>query len=190
MICHKGTKTLHTERLTLRRFAIADADVMFRNWASDPRVTRFLSWTPHTSVEITKAILKDWCALYKNPSYYHWAIVLDGEPIGGINVVRQSDKNEVAELGYCIGADFWGRGITAEAVRAVMNYLFETLGFHRVEIHHATDNPASGRVAEKCGLSCEGVLRSSTRIGTGEFKDIRVWGILREEWEARQIHAN
>ena len=73
--------------------------------------------------------------------------------------------------------------ITAEAAKAVINYLFFEVGVHRVEIHHATDNPASGRVAEKCGLTCEGVLRSRSKTGTGEFKDIRVWGILREEWK-------
>ncbi|MBQ1245173.1 MAG: GNAT family N-acetyltransferase [Clostridia bacterium] len=65
----------------------------------------------------------------------------------------------------------------------MINYLFFEVGVHRVEIHHATDNPASGRVAEKCGLTCEGVLRSRSKTGTGEFKDIRVWGILRDEWK-------
>ncbi len=187
---HKGTHTIKTDRLTLRRFALSDAQAMYDNWASDPRVTRFLSWSPHESVETTKLILKGWCALYENPAYYHWGIEFEGELIGGIHVVRQSDHDERAELGYCIGSAFWGRGITAEAASAVIDYLFSTVGVHRVEIHHATDNPASGRVAEKCALVPEGILRSSSKIGTGEFKDIRVWGILREEWEARQANAN
>ncbi len=186
MMTHQGTQTIKTERLTLRRFRPKDAEAMFRNWASDARVTRFLSWTPHESVETTKLMLRGWCALYQNPAYYHWGIEYEGQLVGGINVVRQSDKNEVAELGYCIGHDFWGLGITAEAAGAVIDYLFSKVGVHRVEIHHAVDNPASGRVAEKCGLVPEGVLRSSSRIGTGEFKDIRVWGLLCDEWEARQ----
>ncbi len=183
---HQGTQTLRTERLILRRFALSDAQAVYDNWASDARVTRFLSWQPHASVEVTRGILNDWCTLYANPAYYHWGIEYEGQLIGGISVVRQSDKNEVAELGYCIGHAFWGRGIVAEAVGAVIDYLFREVDVHRVEIHHATDNPASGRVAEKCGLVSEGILRSSSKIGTGEFKDIRVWGILRDEWEARQ----
>ncbi len=187
---HMGTQTIKTVRLTLRRFALSDAEAMYKNWASDARVTRFLSWTPHESVETTRTILKSWCALYRNHSYYHWVIEWEGQIVGAVNVVRQSDQHQVAELGYCLGHDFWGRGITAEAVRAVTDYLFAEVGMHRVEIHHATDNPASGRVAEKCGLVAEGILRGATRIGTGEFKDIRVWGILREEWEARQKDAN
>ncbi len=182
---HKGTHTIKTERLTLRRFALSDAGAIYQGWANDPRVTRFLSWQPHESVETTKTILKGWCALYENPAYYHWVIELDGQIVGAVNVVRQNDRNECAELGYCIGYDWWGHGITAEAVGAVIDYLFTAVGMHRVEIHHAVDNPASGRVAEKCGLVSEGILRSAARIGTGEFKDIRVWGILRAEWEAR-----
>ncbi len=183
---HQGTQVIQTERLVLRRFVPEDAETMFANWAHDARVTRFLSWLPHESVEVTRGLLSDWCALYENPAYYHWGIEFEGQVIGGISVVRQSDRNEVAELGYCIGYDYWGHGITAEAAGGVIDYLFRKVGMHRVEIRHVTDNPASGRVAEKCGLSSEGVLRSSSRVGTGEFKDIRVWGILRDEWEARQ----
>ncbi len=185
MITHRGTKIIRTARLTLRPFDASDAPAMFANWASDPRVTRFLSWTPHESVGMTQSILCGWCALYKNPAYYHWGIEYEGQVIGGISVVRQSDKDEWAELGYCIGYDYWGRGITAEAAKAVTDYLFCEVGMHRMAIHHAVDNPASGRVAEKCGFVSEGVLREASKIGTGEFKDIRVWGILRDEWEAR-----
>ncbi len=180
---HHGTKTITTDRLILRQFKPEDAVPMFKNWASDPRVTHFLTWTPHASVEVSMNVVNDWCTLYQSPSYYHWCIEFEGEPIGGISVVRQNDRDERAELGYCIGHDFWGRGITAEAARGVINFLFSEICVHRVEIHHATDNPASGRVAEKCGLCSEGILRQRSKTGTGEFKDIRVWGVLREEWE-------
>ncbi len=182
---HQGTKTIKTARLVLRPFRQEDAVPMFRNWANDPRVTRFLTWAPHTSVDVSMNIVKDWCALYQSPSYYQWVIEFEGQPVGSISVVRQSDADERAEVGYCIGYDFWGRGITTEAVMGVTDFLFSEVGVHRVEIHHATDNPASGRVAEKCGFLPEGILRGRSKTGTGEFKDICVWGMLREEWESR-----
>ena len=50
---HKGTVTLETPRLILRRLTLADAEPMYRNWASDPGVTKFLTWPTHSSVEIT-----------------------------------------------------------------------------------------------------------------------------------------
>ena len=50
---HKGTVTLETPRLILRRLTLAVAEPMYRNWASDPGVTKFLTWPTHSSVEIT-----------------------------------------------------------------------------------------------------------------------------------------
>ncbi len=190
MITHKGTRTIRTGRLHLRRFALSDASAMHATWASDPRVTQYLSWEPHQSIGMTKMILKGWCALYENPAYYHWVIEYEGRIVGAISVVRQSDKNEFAELGYCLGYDYWGHGIAAEAADAVMGYLFSEVGMQRVEIRHAAGNLASGRVAEKCGMTPEGTLRRAARTGTGEFTDICVWGILHEEWETKDNHAN
>ena len=178
---HQGTKTIQTERLTLRRFVHEDADAMFQTWASDPRVTRHLTWEPHASVDVTRKILDGWCALYANPAYYHWGIVYNGQLVGGISVVRQNEHDEAAELGYCIGHDFWGLGITAEAAQAVIRYLFLEVGVHRISIRHATDNPASGRVATKCGMRFEGVLRGAGKVANGRFVDTAVHAILRED---------
>ena len=54
MLQHKGTQLLETPRLMLRKFTMDDAQVMYENWASDPEVTKFLTWPPHNSVEVTK----------------------------------------------------------------------------------------------------------------------------------------
>ncbi len=186
MITHKGTQVIKTERLTLRPFRQDDAPAMFKNWASDPRVTRFLTWQPHNSVEVTREILDGWCALYANPAYYHWGIEFEGDLIGGINVVRQNERDEVAELGYCISADAWGHDIMTEAARAVIAYLFTEVGFHRIAISHAAQNPASGRVADKCGMRLEGVLKGDFKSFDGEYWDIVLHGLLREEWDKQQ----
>ena len=61
---HKGTQELRTKRLVLRRFREEDAQAMFDTWANDARVTKFLTWRPHGAVEVTKALLADWCAQY------------------------------------------------------------------------------------------------------------------------------
>ena len=55
---HKGTTVITSKRLLLRRFVIEDAEAMFHNWASDPEVTRYLTWPAHSSVEVTKMILE------------------------------------------------------------------------------------------------------------------------------------
>ena len=60
MLNHKGTQKIETERLILRKAKIEDAEAMFRNWANDPEVTKFLTWPVHGSVEITKKLLAGW----------------------------------------------------------------------------------------------------------------------------------
>ena len=179
MITHKGTETLHTQRLTLRRFTAEDAQAMYDTWANDARVTRYLTWTPHASVEVSRTLLTDWCSNYGNPDFYHWAIEKDGCLIGDISVVRQSDTHEHAELGYCLGHDYWGHGYTTEAAKAVIGFLFEQVGFHRIAICHAVQNPASGRVAAKCGMTYEGTEREVFKSHDGCFLDIAHHALLR-----------
>lgn len=111
MITHKGTQTIHTDRLILRKFTVDDAQAMFENWASDERVTRYLTWCPHESPEATRQLLELWCAAYENPSAYNWVMEYEGTPIGNISVVRLSEKCEYAELGYCMGYAYWNRSV-------------------------------------------------------------------------------
>lgn len=110
MLAHKGTQILQTARLTLRRFTVDDAESMYSNWASDERVTRYLTWRPHESPAATRQLLEQWCAMYEQPDKYNWAIEYKGEPIGNISVVRCDDKSERVDLGYCMGCAYWNRG--------------------------------------------------------------------------------
>ncbi|MBO4950054.1 MAG: GNAT family N-acetyltransferase [Clostridia bacterium] len=182
MLTHKGTQTIKTERLILRRFTVDDANLAFKNWESDERVTKYLSWDPHKSPEETRNLFAEWCEAYENPTTYNWAIEYEGQPIGSISVVKINSNHEYAELGYCMGFDFWGKGIMTEAVKGVIGFLFEEVGMHRVAICHASQNPASGKVAEKCGLTLEGTQRERFKSRWGEYLDIKMWSILKNEW--------
>ena len=99
---HIGTQNIETERLRLRPFVQGDAPAMFRNWASDPEVTKYLTWPAHGSVEISEMVLRDWVGQYGEPGFYQWAIVLDslGEPVGSIAVVARDDNAQWVELHY------------------------------------------------------------------------------------------
>ena len=183
MLNHKGTNIIETERLILRPFRSEDAPVMFRNWAGDREVPKYLTWNVHRSVADTENVVNMWVAQYNDIKTYNWIIVLKelGEPIGSIGVCRIYDNIDGAEIGYCIGKPWWGKGIMTEAFSAIIPYLFE-VGFNRIEAAHAVKNPASGRVMQKCGLKYEGTFRQFFRSTAGELLDISFYSILRDEY--------
>lgn len=177
---HKGTQTLRTPRLTLRRFQVEDAEKAFYNWTGDDQVTRYLSWPTHTHVSITKMVLKDWVASYENPDFYQWAIEYEGQPVGSISVVEYNEKVRKAEIGYCIGKPWWHMGISSEALKAVLDYLFDEVGFNRLQACHDVRNPNSGKVMAKCGMTLEGIHRQAGWNNQG-LCDTAVYGILARE---------
>ena len=73
---HKGTKTIETHRLLLRKFCAEDINAAYMNWTSDDRVTEFLRWPTHTSKKITETVIKGWIKESEKPDFYQWAIVL------------------------------------------------------------------------------------------------------------------
>lgn len=179
---HQGTKTLETERLILRKFVFEDADAMYNNWASSDTVTKYLTWPSHENVEVTKYLLNDWIPRYNNCDFYNWAIELKetGEVIGNISVVQINEFIKEASLGYCMGKKWWGQSIMPEAGKAVINYLFQEIGFHRIEAHHDKNNPKSGRVMQKIGMTYEGVQRKKG-INNQGIIDAVGYAILKED---------
>ena len=179
---HQGTKTIETPRLILRRFTLEDAPAMYRNWASDPEVTKFLTWPAHSSVEISRQVLLDWTGQYEDDTFYQWAIVPKntGKPVGSIGAVCLNEQAQLVHIGYCIGANWWHQGITSEAMKAVMDYFFDEIGVNRVESRHDPRNPNSGAVMRKCGMKFEGTLRQSDWNNQG-ICDASWYGILASE---------
>lgn len=182
MLTHKGTVPLETPRLILRRFTLEDAEPMFRNWASDPEVTKFLTWPPHESIHVTQLVLESWVEGYSQPDHYQWAIALKDadEPIGSISVVSHRDETRMAHIGYCLGKPWWHRGIMSEALGAVMDYLFDEVGINRIESRHDPNNPHSGGVMRKCGMYLESITRQSDRNNQG-ICDACSYALLKEE---------
>lgn len=181
MLKHKGTQTIETPRLILRRAELSDAEPMFRNWANDPEVTKFLTWPTHGKVEVTEKLLASWVDSYEKDDYYQWMIVLKEikEPIGSI-MASTVGRAQSAHIGYCIGTKWWRQGIMSETLKAVMDFLFYEVGYHRIEAMHDPNNPHSGGVMKKCGMKYEGTLRQADRNNQG-ICDACYYGILASE---------
>lgn len=177
-----GTQRIETDRLLLRRFVPADAEDMYNCWASDQEVTKYLTWPAHSSVEVSRMVLSDWVSRYEDGSFFNWAIEWkkSGRVIGNISVVRISEPIDEAEIGYCMGRAYWGQGIMPEALKAVMDYLFDAAGFNRIVAGHDVNNPKSGRVMEKAGMKAEGVLRGAGKNNQG-ICDVVLHSMLRSD---------
>lgn len=183
---HSGTAVIETERLVLRPFALEDAEAMYKNWANDPEVTRFLMWPTHRDVDESEEVLSGWVERYEDGDYYQWAIELKelGEPIGSISVVQQDQRARRAHIGYCIGKKWWHRGIMTEALGAVIDYLFSE-GYLRIDSRHNVKNPHSGDVMKKCGMRYEGTFKGYDWDNSG-IGDAAFYAILKEDYDKQK----
>jgi ribosomal-protein-alanine N-acetyltransferase len=181
---HLGTVQIETDRLILRKFYESDLQALYNNWANDSEVTKFLTWTPHTTLEDTESILLDWIHNYSDDKFYQWAIVLKengNEPIGTISVVHLNEEIHMVHIGYCIGKIWWHKGITSEAFKGIIPFFIEKVGVKRIESRHDPRNPNSGKVMLKCGLQYEGTLRNAD-INNQGICDAAMYALLAEDY--------
>ena len=109
-------------------------------------------------------------------------ITVDGNAVGSISLKPGSDVERVgAEIGYWLGRDYWGRGIMSDAVRAMTNYAFRDLGFHRLYAVPFAPNKASARVLEKAGYTREALMRRSA-VKDGRLLDQNLYAAYDDVW--------
>lgn len=150
------TPTLETERLILRPLTVADGQDIYDRWTSDERVAKFMRWSTHQRVEVTKAWLKEEEAGNSKDEYYNWGFALKstGELIG-CGGIFYSDNHHAYELGYNLMYDYWNQGYTTEAAKRILEFGIQELGVSEFFCCHAIENPASGAVMRKCGFEYE-----------------------------------
>ena len=143
--------SIETERLILRKVRREDAEPMFRNWASDPEVTKYVTWPPHESIQTSNAVIQQWIKEENDPKTIRYMITTkeSDEPIGSIDVVDYLDG--APEIGYCLSRKHWGKGYMTEACKAFIKYLMD-IGFNKIVIEANVENLASNRVIQKCGF--------------------------------------
>lgn len=152
------TPTLETERLILRPLLITDAQEIFDNWASDPDVTKFMTYNTHKNIEITQAWLQELEQSIDSEDY-DWGFVRkeDGKLIGSGGIYYKEADASYA-MGYNIMKKCWHQGYTTEAAKAMIAFGMEVLKASKFTANHAKDNPNSGKVMEKVGFhyTCDG----------------------------------
>lgn len=151
-------KILETKRLRLRKPVLQDADEIFRKYAQDSEVTKYLTWRPNRNIKETRNFVRACLQAWEEGKAFHWVIVRqkDNQLLGMITA-RVDDYKW--ELGYVLARPYWGSGYMTEAVQKIVDWALKQEGIYRVWSVCDVDNLASARVMEKAGMRREGVLR-------------------------------
>ncbi|MBS1582525.1 MAG: GNAT family N-acetyltransferase [Bacteroidetes bacterium] len=156
---------LTTERLVLRALRPSDAEPVFA-MRSDPRVMHHVSRPLATGLADATALIDLITSMVAANDAVQWAMTRKGDDtlIGLIGFWRIVKEHHLAELGYMLAQEHWGRGLMSEAVEAAVDFGFRTLGFHRIEAVTSPRNAGSIRVLEKGGFVREGHFRENIRV--------------------------
>ena len=145
---------METGRIILRPWQDSDAPALYK-WASDPDVGPRAGWAPHQSVEESLEVIRTVFSDATNT----WAIELKetGEAIGAMGYGPSCECNLPARdgeplIGYWIAKPYWNRGICTEALELMIEHIRLMTDIKSLISGHFVDNPASGRVMEKCGF--------------------------------------
>lgn len=175
-------KQLENKRLLLRKFDINDASMMFDNWTSDQQVTNYLSWEAHLDIEETYTLLNEWIMSY-NDGDYIWAIVNkdNNEVIGSIGIIIKDENNSTYEVGYCLSRKYWNKHITSDALRLVIDYLFNEININKIRSRYDVRNINSGKVLKTVGMFYIKTINEYEYIGD-ELIDVNIHEITRKDY--------
>ncbi|TVX95193.1 GNAT family N-acetyltransferase [Cohnella terricola] len=173
---------LATDRLLIRTLEMKDKDPFFK-YRSLPEVYKYQSWRPADLNDVEKFISAN-TAIVPNTrdSWLQVAVCLkNGQLVGDVGIHFMDDDFQV-ELGFTLSPDFQGNGYASEAVRAVIDYLFDGLRKHRITASVDPDNLKSIKLLENLGFRKEAHFIKSYRMNDQWYDDC-IYAILADEWK-------
>jgi len=173
--------TLETERLILRKLRLEDAKDLFE-YASDPKVSKYVTWETHKSIEDSINLIKFTHERYEKREGIIWGIVYkENKKVIGTCDISPVTKHFRAEIAYALSRDYWGKGIATEAVKEAIRFGFEKMNLNRIQAMCSPENIGSYRVMEKVGMKYEGLIREYMYV-KGKFQDLKLYSIVRREY--------
>ena len=171
----------------LRPFEAADLAVLVA-YRSDPEVAAYQSWDAGYSTSDAERFLAEQrgLALGRPGEWVQLAIVdaADGTLHGDCAARVDSVQPATAEIGITLARGSQGKGVAAEALRALVKTLFDDHRMHRVFAHADDRNEPVQRLLERLGLRLEGRLVEADWF-KGEWTTLRIYALLASEWRAR-----
>jgi RimJ/RimL family protein N-acetyltransferase len=178
---------IYGERVRLRAIERHDLP-RFVAWFNDPEVRRGLNVFQPMSLVEEERWYED--MLEKDPLERQLAIdVQEGDDwihIGSCGVAELDMRNRRCQIGISIGArSYWNQGLGTDALGVLLRHAFQTLNLNRVALYVFANNRRAIRMYERLGFQEEGRLRQA-HYDQGEYEDVIVMGLLRDEWQTRQ----
>lgn len=172
---------IETERLVLKKIAPENLYDMY-DYACLSETSRYLLWSPHLNLDETKGHIAFLQKQYRKGLCGEWGVNLkNGVFIGTVGFAQIDRFNNKAEIGYVLSPKYRKQGLMREAVNAVFELGFRSLGLNRIEARILVGNEASERLATAVGMSFEGILRNSIVV-KGEYKSYKLYSILAKEY--------
>ncbi len=174
---------LETERLILRDMVPEDRQAIF-DYRSDAGTNKFQSWIPETPEEVDGFIEKN-DKEFNLPETWYQILITDKETdgvIGDIGIHFFGEENSQVELGITVNKKFHGKGYAAEALKGVIDYLFNNLQKHRIIASVDPENTGSLRLMERVGFRKEGHFVKSL-FWKNQWLDDIIYALLKEDWK-------
>ncbi|WP_417673994.1 GNAT family N-acetyltransferase [Pseudodonghicola sp.] len=152
-------ESLETDRYSLRRAKIEDAQAIFAAYAADPEVTRFLGWMPHHSVTDTNEFLQIVSAEWEAGNGFPLVAFDRRQPAELVGMFHPQLNGHKVSYGYVLRRSAWGKGCASEVMHRLVAHALSHSQVFRAEAFCDVENPASARVLEKAGMEREGVMR-------------------------------
>jgi RimJ/RimL family protein N-acetyltransferase len=175
---------IKSARILLRPILMDDADSIFM-YRSNAEVNQYQGWIPRTIEDVHHFIANKVSPEINQPgTWFQFAIIkLDNnELIGDIGVHFLASDVLQVELGCTLNQKYHGKGYAFEAVTAIINYLFNELGKHRIIVSIDSRNQASIRLIERLGFRKKGLVKENSELN-GEWVDDLVYAVLKVEWK-------
>ena len=180
------TPILQTRRLALRPLALSDALAIqrhFNNWNVIRHLALVVPW-PYPDDGAETFIKRELAKIAAGEETYQWVLVLrsgDGQAIGNINFRPRADSAK-GNRGFWLAEPYWNQGLMTEAITAVNDFTFRTLGIESFHVCNAVTNVASRRVKQKTGAEFVGYVELAHHDGQSKAER---WKVTREGWLSR-----
>ncbi|WP_404331101.1 GNAT family N-acetyltransferase [Mesobacillus maritimus] len=154
-------------------------------WLVDSNRLYLREWLPWVDNMVSPAsyhsIISLWLKQFSENNGFNAGIRYKGQLVGSIGLHHIDWNHSQTSIGYYLAQSAQGKGIMTRVVKAVLNYIFFSLGLNRVEIRCGVNNYKSRAIPERLGFTQEGIIRDGENL-YGKFHDLAIYGMLSREW--------